>query len=112
MKDRPPQGVPLHFEFDIIEVECCNFNLKGELVFFCTAKTKTRGKMNIVCVCSIQTKPTMIKCRKIYKIPKKAEVVSISKYDKIWLHFNNNVYEWNLLTGHTMILSKNVYEVI
>ena len=105
------QEINLHLEFDTMEVEYCNFNLKGELIFSCTAQMKD-DKVNMVCVYSIQTEPTRTKCQKIYEIPKEAEVLSISKHDKVWLRHNNDLYEWNLLTGHTMILSRNLSVVI
>jgi len=91
-------------------VQFCNFNLKGELILFCTARKGTEyDEINLICVYSIQTK---IKCQKIfYLTPKEAELISISKHDKIWLRLNNNIYEWDRLTGHATIISKMIYEV-
>ncbi len=109
----PSKEIKLDLEFDEVKVQSCNFNLRGELILFGTVKVKIKReyeKINIVCVYSIQH--TKTKCQKIYEMPKEAEVISISEYDKIWFHFNNEIYEWNLSTGHSTILFKNVYEVI
>ena len=115
--------IKLFFEFDWMEVKHCNFNMSGKLIFFCGAETykydDVGTPVNLVCVYSIEdndkneilpTKET--KCQKIYMIPKEAEVISISEHDKIWLRLNHDIYEWNLLTGHTTIILKNPYEVI
>ncbi len=103
----------LYFEIDWMDVKLCNFNKDGELILFCEVEASV-GNMNLVCVYSysIQTKPIKTKRQKIYMIPKEAEVINISKDDKFWLYFNNDIYEWNLPTGYTTILSKNIYEVI
>jgi len=82
----------------------------GELILFCTIENFRQEEINIVCVYSIQAKKT--KCQKIYKVPKKADVISISKYDRIWLRLNNNIYEWNLFTGQNTIVLKNRFVVI
>jgi len=109
----PSQEITLYFKFDEMRIHCCNFNLKGQLILFCTVQTSIRyDRINIVCVYSIQSQKFQTKCQKIYKIPKEAEVICISKYDKIWLRLNNKIYEWNLLTGHTTIISKDIYKVI
>ncbi len=82
----------------------------GELILFCTIENFRQEEINIVCVYSIQAKKT--KCQKIYKVPKKADVISISKYDRIWLRLNDNIYEWDLLTGYIAILLKNKFVAI
>ncbi len=107
----PSQEIELYFKFHEMEVQSCNFNLNEELILFSKAKAFiNRDDINLVGVYSIQKNKAI--CQKIYMIPKEAEVISVSKYDKIWLHFNNDIYEWNLLTGNTTILSKNIDEVI
>src|SRR6266498_4241919 len=91
----------------IQQVQHCNFNTKGEFILFCTTKNE-----NNVRVYSIQTDDKKTNCQKIYKLSEKAELLNISKYDKILLLLNNDIYEWNLLTGKTNIVFKNVNEVI
>ncbi|PKY51140.1 hypothetical protein RhiirA4_496375 [Rhizophagus irregularis] len=49
-------------------------------------------------------------CQKIYRIPNEADVISISKDNKIWLRFNDNIYVWEMFTGHTTIVLKNINE--
>ncbi|CAB4424862.1 unnamed protein product [Rhizophagus irregularis] len=46
----------------------------------------------------------------IYRIPNEADVISISKDNKIWLRFNDNIYVWEMFTGHTTIVLKNINE--
>ncbi len=87
------QEIKLYFEFDLMDVKLCNFNKNGEFVLFCMSETSRGEKINIVYVYSVQTEPTKTKYQKIYKIPKEAEVINISKDDEIWLHFNNDIYE-------------------
>ena len=82
----------------------------GELILFCTIENFRQEEINIVCVYLIQAKKT--KCQKIYKVPKKVDVISISKYDRIWLRLNDNIYEWDLLTGYIAILLKNKFVAI
>ena len=88
------QEIELYFEFDKMEVQSCNFNVDGELTLWCTGETNVRYNdnyrmINIVCVYSIQDEKT--KCQKIYTIPIEAEVISISKNNKIWLRLNNDL---------------------
>ncbi|CAG8483535.1 3153_t:CDS:2 [Funneliformis caledonium] len=63
--------------------------------------------ISIVCIYSIQAKkktsqPKKSECQQIYKIPREAEVISISKHDKIWLRLDHNIYEWNLRTDELL----------
>ncbi len=116
MKYRPFKKIDLNFKFNDIKVQSCNFNLREELILFCiknidvNEKYKVKIKsLNIVCVYSIQTKA---KCQKVYMIPKEADVISISKHDKICLCFNDYIHEWNLHTGDTSIMSANIKKVI
>ena len=39
------------------------------------------------------------KCENIYEIPKKFELVSISKDDKLYLLSDNSIYEWHIVSG-------------
>src|SRR6266498_4792164 len=103
--------INLYFEFKKMEVQSCNFNLSGKLILFCTID----NLRNLVCVYSRQTtqnKNNKWMRQNIYKVPKRAELISISKYDKILLRLNHQIYEWNLLTGYTMMVLKGIYEVI
>src|SRR6266540_1366576 len=121
------QSIELNCEFDEMKAKHCNFNTKGEFILFCTIKNikkddnktnktddnktgKTKKQdLNIVCIYSIQTE---VKCQKVYMIPKEAEVISISKHDKIWLRFNDYIHEWNFHTGDITIISANAEKII
>src|SRR5436190_768694 len=112
--DHTDHKIELYFKFDKMDVQFCNFNSKGELILWCTGETNIKHNdkykmLNIVCVYSIQSRKT--KCQKIYTIPIEAEVISISKDDKIWLRFNNNIYEWDIHAAYITIILKNIYEV-
>ncbi|PKY49857.1 hypothetical protein RhiirA4_446064 [Rhizophagus irregularis] len=72
------------------------FNLKGEFILY-------EMDDNIIFVYSTQTKINKLKCKKwkcerMYKIPKNFELISISKYDKLYLFSNNSIYVWDLVT--------------
>src|SRR5688572_8318631 len=109
------QEIRLYFEFDKMSVRLCNFNMEGELIFFCKVELKFRQNdfINLVCVYSIETRNNLkeTKCQKIYMISKDAELISITKHNKIWLRQNNHLYEWDLRTACTTMALKNVYEV-
>ena len=96
------------FESNYMSVQSCNFNLKGDLILFCT----NARDVNIVFVYSMQTETQAIKCQNIYMVPKEAELISISKHDRIWLRFNDYIYEWNLRDSNTTIVSNNISGVI
>ncbi len=100
--------IELHFGFRRM-VQCCNFNLRGEFILFCTIREED---MNIVYIYSTRTKSNKWMYQKAFKIPIKAELINISKYDKIWLRLNSDIHEWNILTGYTTIIPTNIYGVI
>jgi hypothetical protein len=107
------QSIDLYFEFCYINVQFCNFNLKGEFIIWCTGCTDVSSyykMINIVCIYSIQSGKS--KCQKIYTVPKEAEVISISKHDKIWFLKNNDLYEWDITTAYATIIYRNIYGAI
>src|SRR5687767_3145891 len=104
--------VRLCFEFDRMDVRSCNFNVKGELILFCKVKSNFRwNDVNLVCVYSIES-VTVTRCQKIHMTPENAKLISITNHNKIWLRQGSNLYEWDLLTAHTTMILKNIYEVI
>ncbi|POG58229.1 hypothetical protein GLOIN_2v1732549, partial [Rhizophagus irregularis DAOM 181602=DAOM 197198] len=107
MNKEKPQNIKLNHE-DMVSCKSCSFNSDGKLILFCTTSYSTDTIINVVCVHSIRTEKT--RCQKIYMIPKEADVISISKYNKIWLRFNDNIYVWEIFTGHTTIVLKNINE--
>src|SRR5688572_15381114 len=103
--------IDLYFEYKEMKVQSCGFNLKGELILFCTIEPPK----NLVCIYSRQTthnKSNKWKRQKVYKIPKRVELINISKYDKILLRLDHQIYEWDLSTGDTVVLLNDLYEVI
>ena len=102
------EEIKLNFEFDK-EVQICNFNSEGELILWCTSRSRLRFRIiNIVCVYSIRDGKS--KCRKIYKIPTEAEILSITNDNKIWLRLNNDIYEWDIYNAYTSTII--LHEVI
>jgi hypothetical protein len=77
--------------FDLLGIEYCSFNLKGELILL--------DKRNYINIYSTQIKNNKWKCKRMYKIPRGFKLISMSKYDdKLYLLLNNSIYEWNLTT--------------
>ncbi|GET00337.1 hypothetical protein GLOIN_2v1839719 [Rhizophagus clarus] len=72
----------------------CTFSLIGELILH-----SRNDDYNSIFAYSTQTiKNNEWKCKRIYKIPKEFDLISISKYDKLYLFSNNSIFEWNLIT--------------
>jgi hypothetical protein len=96
-----------------IELDCdigeynsyCTFNLKGEFILY------SRNDDNLIFVYSTQTINNKWKCKRIYKIPKDFDLISISKYDKIYLFSNNSIFEWNLITEKSIKIFDNEEEM-
>ena len=76
----------------------CAFNLKGEFILYSEVDNDFNNcDKKIIWIYSTQTKNEWL-CKGIYKIPNNFELISISKYDKLYLFSNNYFYEWNILT--------------
>ncbi|PKY47712.1 hypothetical protein RhiirA4_544150, partial [Rhizophagus irregularis] len=73
----------------------CTFNLKGEFILFSGVYT---DEHQIIWIYSTQTKNNKWKCKRIYRIPKDYELISISKYDNVYLVSSDYIYEWNINT--------------
>ncbi|RIA87082.1 hypothetical protein C1645_828290, partial [Glomus cerebriforme] len=79
----------------------CTFNLKGEFIVQKVVYDQIDYSPyhNIIFVYSTQTKNNKWMCKGIYEIPEGYEMISISKYNKLYLLFSNNhIYEWDLFT--------------
>uniref|UniRef100_U9U019 Uncharacterized protein n=1 Tax=Rhizophagus irregularis (strain DAOM 181602 / DAOM 197198 / MUCL 43194) TaxID=747089 RepID=U9U019_RHIID len=92
------QIIELNAKISHLKYHYCTFNLKGEFIFCNDVKNRHRIYHKIIWIYSTQTKNNKWECKGIYKIPKDFELISISKYDKLYLFSNNNIYEWNILT--------------
>lgn len=94
----------------------CIFNLESEFIFYNEIINRHDIYQKIIWIYSTQTGNNKWTCKGIYKIPDDFELISISKYDsKVYLLSNNNIYEWNILTGKGIKIfgnEKKEYEVI
>ncbi|UZO06919.1 uncharacterized protein OCT59_027224 [Rhizophagus irregularis] len=75
----------------------CTFNLKNEFILYSEVNAVS-GKHKIICIYSTQTKNNKWECKRFYEIPEDYELISISKYDKVYLFSNDHIYEWNINT--------------
>lgn len=112
-----------------MSVQFCNFNNSEkdkdselELTLFCNVSTKRLNSTkkladykddNIVFVYSIQRDKQTTKCKNIYKIHEKAEVLDITRYGKVWLRLHGHIYEWELDYNYrTTIVTNHIPGVI
>src|SRR5688572_9522515 len=91
------------------KIQACNFNSSGNLIL--NYKTR-RDEINIVRIYSMQKVIERGKCQKAYMLSKEAEVIKISNDDKIWLRYNDHIYEWYLKNAETVVISKIIKKVI
>ena len=75
----------------------CTFNLKGEFILYSSLNFQY-GYHKIIWIYSTQTKNNKWECKRFYRIPEDYELISISKYDKVYLFSNDYIYEWNINT--------------
>ncbi|CAG8444397.1 8375_t:CDS:2 [Funneliformis caledonium] len=100
--NNPDQEIELRFKRIILSYSC-NFNSKGEFIFYTTCEHHV-----VIWVYSTQSKGNKWMCLKIYKLPKGTEFISISRNDKILLRMENYINEFNIETGNTKIISNNI----
>ncbi|PKK63678.1 hypothetical protein RhiirC2_757928, partial [Rhizophagus irregularis] len=77
----------------------CTFNLKGEFILYSVVSNTSYsdfGNHRIIWIYSTQTKNNKWKCKRFYKIPEDYGIISISKYDKVYLYSKDYIYEWNI----------------
>jgi hypothetical protein len=79
-----------------VSAEYCTFNLKGEFILYSVVDTNKKRK--IIWIYSTQTKNNKWECKRFYKILEDYELISISKYDRVYLSLNDCIYEWNINT--------------
>ncbi|RIA89041.1 hypothetical protein C1645_215193 [Glomus cerebriforme] len=85
----------------------CTFNLRGEFIVRKRIYDQSYNP-RIIWIYSTQTKNNKWMCKGIYEIPKGYEMISISKYNKLYLLFSNNhIYEWDLLTEKSIKMFSN-----
>ena|SRR5436190_21711320 len=98
----------------------CTFNLNNEFILYCEAEDHDKKDVNvqkyksyfnssdkkIISIYSMQTKNGWIR-KWNYKISDDFELISISKYNKLYLLINNSIYEWNMLVEKSIRLFIN-----
>jgi hypothetical protein len=77
----------------------CTFNRNGEFILYSVFYVyDTFGDHKIIWIYSTQTKNNKWECKRFYRIPEDYEIISISKYDKVYLFSSDYIYEWNINT--------------
>ncbi|PKY47715.1 hypothetical protein RhiirA4_544152 [Rhizophagus irregularis] len=79
-----------------VSAEYCTFNLEGEFILYSVVDTNKKRK--IIWIYSTQTKNNKWDCKRFYRILEDYELISISKYDRVYLSSNDCIYEWNINT--------------
>jgi hypothetical protein len=94
-----------------IELECFDntfkygtFNLKGELVLLCEDNKR-------IFTCTTQSKNNKWKCKRIYEIPYRFDVIGMSKYDKLYVLSGKSIYEWNSISEKSIKVFDSEYDL-
>ncbi|PKC61961.1 hypothetical protein RhiirA1_424327, partial [Rhizophagus irregularis] len=97
MNNKDKKKIALNF--DTRGIYYCTFNLKGEFIL-CNVDFVNIifGSYEIIWIYSTQTKNNKWECKRFYRIPEDYELISISKYDNVYLVSNKCIYEWNINT--------------
>ncbi|RGB39037.1 hypothetical protein C1646_690994, partial [Rhizophagus diaphanus] len=74
----------------------CTFNVKGEFIM-CNMFNEMPNQ-KILRIYSTQAKNNEWECKQIFKIPQDYELITISKYNKLYLLLRNCIYEWDIVT--------------
>ncbi|PKK57368.1 hypothetical protein RhiirC2_871835, partial [Rhizophagus irregularis] len=82
------------------------FNLKDEFILYSSVHSYF-GNQKIIWIYSTQTKNNKWECKRFYRIPEDYEVISISKYDKVYLYSIDYIYEWNINTEKSVKIFVN-----
>ncbi|EXX71390.1 hypothetical protein RirG_078940 [Rhizophagus irregularis DAOM 197198w] len=78
-----------------VKVKYCIFNSKNEFVLYSSVHTNSKYH-SIIWIYSTQTKNDKWECKRFYRIPEGYGLISISKYDKVYLNSNDYIYEWDI----------------
>src|SRR5207248_2745559 len=85
----------------------CAFTLQGDFILYSKVYNGKKA-IKIIWVYSTQTKDNNWTCKGIYKIPFDVRLISISKYDKLYLFSNHYFYQWDIVTGKSLRLIENI----
>ncbi|RGB28185.1 hypothetical protein C1646_768131 [Rhizophagus diaphanus] len=96
------QEIKLNFTMLCKNHHYCTFNLKDEFILCSDANIANISgdflRQKIIWIYSTQTKNNKWECKKIYKLPNNFELISMSKYDQVYLFSNSYIYLWNIST--------------
>ncbi|PKC56903.1 hypothetical protein RhiirA1_499460 [Rhizophagus irregularis] len=84
----------------------CNFNLKGEFILYSSFDLGP-GNRKTIWIYSTQTKNNKWECKRFYETPQNYELISISKYDKVYLVSDDYIYEWDINTEKSVKIFGN-----
>ncbi|CAG8524297.1 9189_t:CDS:2 [Funneliformis mosseae] len=91
----------LYFKY-FLDKFYCSFNAREQFILF--GVDGDIQEHNIVWV--YLTRGNRWMCQKIYTVPAITEIISISKFDKIWLRSDDHIHEWNIMNKETMVISR------
>ncbi|RGB36396.1 hypothetical protein C1646_814060 [Rhizophagus diaphanus] len=102
-------GKKIALSFDVnVDPYYCTFNIKGEFILYSGVSNYfTDGNHKIIWIYSTKTKNNKWECKRFYRIPEDYELISISKYDKVYLFSNDSIYEWNINTEKSVKIFDN-----
>ncbi|PKY55641.1 hypothetical protein RhiirA4_548838 [Rhizophagus irregularis] len=90
--------ITLSFDEKVYQLYC-TFNLRGEFILYSVASNSIiNEKYKIIWIYSTHTKNNKWECKRFYEILKDYELISISKYDKVYLFSNDCICEWDINT--------------
>ncbi|POG75860.1 hypothetical protein GLOIN_2v1561235 [Rhizophagus irregularis DAOM 181602=DAOM 197198] len=86
----------------------CTFNLKREFILYNVFYVhNVLGNHKIIWIYSTQIKNNKWECKRFYRMPEDYELISISKYDNVYLFSNDYIYEWNINTEKSVKIFGN-----
>ncbi|EXX71887.1 uncharacterized protein OCT59_027321 [Rhizophagus irregularis] len=88
----------------------CNFNLKGELILYILYSnfgSVSFRNHKTIWIYPTQTENNKWECKRFYETPEDYELISISKYDKVYLFSDDYIYEWDINTEKTVKIFGN-----
>ena len=101
------QKIELKYEI-CYDLFYCSFNLKGEFILCGNVRIHgTFGDHTIIWIYSTQTRNNEWTLKRFYEVPWDDELISISKYDKVYLSSNYYIYEWDILTEKSVKIFDN-----
>jgi hypothetical protein len=94
--------------FNSNSAEYCTFNLKGEFILYNRVCSTYVNYNRIIWIYSTQTKNNKWECKRFYRVPYYSyELISISKYDKVYLFSDDYIYELDINTERSVKIFGN-----